>query len=379
MPAVEPPIRVAFCITDLDPGGAERALCQLVTRLDRQHWQPQVYCLGPEGTLVTTLQAAEIPVQCFGARTPWDVGIVFRLARELRRFRPRLLQTFLFHANIAGRLAGKLARVPRIVSGIRVAERRSRWHLPVDRYTNCLVDGNVCVSQAVAEFSYHAGLSRHKTLVIGNGVEFGPIAAAMPLDRESLGLPADARVLLSVGRLDHQKGYHYLIDAMPALVREFENVHLLLVGEGPAREELASRIVENQLQKRVHLLGWRDDIPRLLKTAEVFVSSSLWEGLPNAVLEAMAAGLPIVATSVEGSSELLTDGQTGRLVAPRSSSDLQEALEWMLRNPAVAQQWGQAAQVQAKTNWTWDAICEHYACLYRSLLRQPSRLNAPRL
>jgi starch synthase (maltosyl-transferring) len=297
--------------------------------------------------------------------------------RELRRFRPQLLQTFLFHANIAGRIAGKLARVPRIVSGIRVAERRSRWHLLVDRYTNWMVDGNVCVSQAVAEFSVHAGLDRHKTVVIGNGVEVAPIAMAEPLSRATLGLPADARILLSLGRLDHQKGYSYLLDALPPLVREFEDLHVLLVGEGPAREELTTQIAENQLQKRVHLLGWRDDVPRLLKTAEVFVSSSLWEGLPNAVLEAMAAGLPIVATSVEGSSELLGDGQMGRLVPPRSPDALREALEWVLRNPAAAGQWGEVARSRVTTDWTWESICEKYAGLYRSLLRLPSGQNAP--
>ena len=116
---------MAFCITDLDPGGAERALVQLVTRLDRSRWQPSVICLAPRGMLADELEQAEVPVTCLGARHSRNVGMVGRLFHQLRESKPALLQTFLFHANIAGRIAGRLARVPKIVSGIRVAERRS--------------------------------------------------------------------------------------------------------------------------------------------------------------------------------------------------------------------------------------------------------------
>src|SRR5262249_1411394 len=153
VPASTGPIRVALCITDLDAGGAERALVQLARGLDRRRFLPAVFCLGPRAALVGPLEASGICTVCLGARRPTDLGALVRLYRELRRFGPQVVQTFLFHANIAGRLAGRLAGAKHIISGIRVAERRARWPLWLDRLTNRLVDVNVCVSQGVARFS----------------------------------------------------------------------------------------------------------------------------------------------------------------------------------------------------------------------------------
>jgi hypothetical protein len=154
------PIRIAFCITELDPGGAERALVELVTRLDPAQFEPAVFCLGPRGALAVDLERANIPVMCLGATRARDVWILFRLRKALRAFRPVILQTWLHHANILGRIAGRLARVPIIVSGIRVAEQRSAWRLRMDRLTQSLVDAHICVSQDVAAFSKSKGGTR---------------------------------------------------------------------------------------------------------------------------------------------------------------------------------------------------------------------------
>src|SRR5690349_20961118 len=120
------PIKIAFCITDLDPGGAERALVELVTRMNRRIWKPHVFCLSKPGPLVATLQDAGIETTCFGARNARSILTVYRLYRALKSLQPALVQTYLFHANIAGRIAARMARVPYVVSGIRVAERRSK-------------------------------------------------------------------------------------------------------------------------------------------------------------------------------------------------------------------------------------------------------------
>src|SRR5690606_2700968 len=148
------------------------------------------------------------------------------LTRQLKRWRPALLQSFLFHANIAGRLAGRLARVPCIVSGIRVAEHRSRWPLWADRFTRGLVDYNVCVSAAVAEFSLrHARLSPGKVTVIPNGVDLGRFEHAAPADLTQFGVPAGSRTIVSVGRLDDQKDPELLLRAAETLLPKFGDVH----------------------------------------------------------------------------------------------------------------------------------------------------------
>src|SRR3712207_2927580 len=117
MPSQREPVRIAFCITDLDPGGAERALVQLVTRLDRTRWQPAVYCLAGPGELVQDLESRQVPVTCLGSRSRFSLRVIGRLTREWRVFRPRLVQSFLFHANLMTRFAAARAGSPPVVAG----------------------------------------------------------------------------------------------------------------------------------------------------------------------------------------------------------------------------------------------------------------------
>lgn len=362
------PRRIAFCITDLDPGGAERALVQLVTRLDRRRWEPAVFCLSGGGSLVEELKAAGVRVVCLGARHWTSLGVLWRLVRELRRFRPEIVQTFLFHANLAGRVAARLAGVRHVVSGIRVAERRSRLPLWLDRWTNGMVRFNVCVSQAVAEFSVSvAGLPADKIAVIPNGVDVAKFETAPAADLASLGIPAGSRVLLTIGRLDPQKGLRDLIAAAAIVAPKFPDVHFLLVGEGPERDELERLIRERRLGGQVHLAGWRGDVPNVLAAGHALVLSSLWEGMPNVVLEAMAAGLPVVATRVEGISELVIEERTGLLVPPHAPEELAAAIEKLLADATTARAMGQAGRDRARAEFSWDKMVARYEDVYRAL------------
>jgi|SRR5579863_247603 len=364
-----PPIRIAFCITDLDPGGAERALVQLVTRLDRQRWEPAVFCLSGPGALADELHAASIPVTCLGA-TRWNrFAVILRLARKLRQFRPAILQTFLFHANLAGRIAGRLAGVKQIVAGIRVAEKRSQARLWLDRWTNGLVVANVCVSQAVADFSIsQSGLSPRKIVVIPNGVDVARFAGAAPADLTALGIPRGSQALLTIGRLDRQKGLSTLIEAAAVVIPKFTQAHFLLVGEGPQRPEIERLIHDKGLANRVHLAGWRPDITELLAAGTALILSSLWEGMPNVILEAMAAGLPVVATRVEGTAELVIERSTGLLVPPQSPPELAAAIESILTDPVPAKAMGQLGRERVTSEFSWQKIVDRYSELYRALL-----------
>jgi glycosyltransferase involved in cell wall biosynthesis len=362
------PIRIAFCITDLDPGGAERALVQLVTRLDRLRWAPAVFCLAGPGQLADELRAAGIEVTCFGARHWRSAGVVFRLARALRQFQPQIVQTFLFHANLAGRVAARLAGIKVVVSGIRVAERRSRLPLWFDRWTNALVKVNVCVSQAVANFSIeHAGLPRQKTIVIPNGVEVARFTSAGASDLAQFGIPAGSRAVLTVGRLDPQKGLDDLLAAAALVAPRYPEAHFLIVGEGPERKRLAEAISARNLGDRVRLAGWRADIPEIMAAASMLVLSSHWEGLPNVILEAMAAGLPVVATEVEGVSELVMHGKTGLVVPPRSPEKLAAAIERSLTSPDESRAFGAAGRARVASDFSWEQMTSRYAALYESI------------
>lgn len=367
------PIRIAFCITDLDVGGAERMFVELVTRLDRLRWEPRVYCLSDSGALVERLQAARIPVTCFGAKSVRDLGVILRLTLELKKFSPALIQCFLFHANFVGRIAALRAGVPRVVCGIRVAERRSRLPLWLDRLTQFLVNHNVCVSQAVAEFSIlKGGLKDSKISVIPNAVEFDRFANAVAVNRAELGLSA-APLVLFVGRLDPQKAPFILLEAFARLLQRHPDSQLLFVGDGPLRAEMTAWITRHTLDHCIRIAGWRPDVPELLKAADLLALPSLWEGMPNIVLEAMAAGLPVVVSRVEGTEELIRDGETGLLVTPGSTIELERQIEAILVDAELSKRLKNAAKQAVQTTFTMDRMVSAYEQLYFRLITTVAR------
>jgi glycosyltransferase involved in cell wall biosynthesis len=367
------PTRIAFCITDLDPGGAERALVQIVTRLDRRRWEPHVFCLDAGGVLAADLRAAGIEVVCLGARRRRDFLVVWPLYRRLAALRPAILQTFLFHANIVGRLAGTAARVPVIVSGIRVAEKRSRARLWADRVTDRLVTRHVCVSRDVADFSINrGGLPHAKIRVIPNGVDFEHYANAAPADLTQFRVPPGSRVLLFVGRLDPQKGPLQLLEAAAELFADHSDLHLVMVGDGPLATEVRAWTVVRNLESRIHFAGRQENIAGLMRAADVFVLPSQWEGLPNVVLEAMAAGTPVVATAVEGVRELLEDGRTGIVVPVEGEPRLAEAIRGALQKLETLKAAALHAQQIVSERFTWQLVAREYERLYDECLVRPA-------
>ncbi|MFN0050762.1 MAG: glycosyltransferase [Planctomycetales bacterium] len=367
------PHRIAFGITELDPGGAERMLTELVTRLDRAEWEPHVYCLGPEAHFTRVLREQGIPVTCFGARGLFGAPRVIRKwTRELRQSQPMILYNWLFHASLLGRIAGRWAGVPHVLSGIRVAERRNTWHGRWDRWTNFLVERNVCVSQGVATFlEQSVGLDCLKTVVIPNAVDGARFERVSPADLSSLGIPQGCRVLITVGRLEHQKGVDVLLAAAPAILTRFTDVHLLIVGDGPDRRALEGQARMLNLAERVHFTGSRHDVPALLKASTALVLPSRWEGMPNVVLEAMAAGKPIVATQVEGTAELVTPGLNGWLVPPEQPQAIAEGVALLLEDSEGGSRMGRESQRICLERFTIEQFVDSHVRLFREILSAP--------
>lgn len=373
---------VALVITDLDVGGAERALVALAKGLDRTRWEPRVIALGAERVLAGPLRAAGIETECLDVDRRRPVQALFRLTRALRGRRPRLVQSFLFHANLATRLAAPWAGAPWVVSGLRVAERRKEWHLVLDALTASLASGSVCVSDGVYRYSRDVGrLPIERLAVIPNGIDPGPFDAAPPLPRASLGVPANAHLALFVGRIDPQKGLPDLLEvARRVVVPTRPDWRLALAGDGPSRSALQEFTrASPTLASRIHWLGRRDDVPRLLKTADVLVLPSHWEGMPNVVLEAMAARLPVVATAVEGTEELVIPGQTGWLVPPGRWEPLGAALLDAAADPDRARRFGEAGRIRAEAEFSIDRVVQLYDELWSIVLGyEPRNIRADR-
>ncbi len=175
-------------------------------------------------------------------------------------------------------------------------------------------------------------------------------------------------MLLTIGRLDRQKDLPTLLEAAAASApKTFCTLTFLLVGEGPDRRQIEDMIRDRGLVGRVHLTGWRADIPELLAAGDALILSSRWEGMPNVVLEAMAAGLPVVATQVEGIAELVIHGRTGLVVPRQSPRDLAAAIEKILTDPTAAKVLGAAGRERAKAEFSWEKMLQKYEQIYESI------------
>lgn len=367
--------RLAFVITELDVGGAERCLANLASRINRQRFEPVVYSLAPrppagKDQLVEQLEQAGVPTHFLGLRSPWQFLLaISRLTRLLHEHQPQIVQTFLFHANVVGTLAARRAGVPHVATGVRVADPR-RWRAWVERWACRNVDRIVCVSESVAKHCRNWGRFRSEALtVISNGVNVDDFASAQPIDLTELGLPAGRKAIVYVGRLDPQKGLDELMYVtVYLLLQHLPDRDLILVGDGPERKWLAWLAKHLTVDDRVHFTGWRSDIPAILAAAEMLVLPSRWEGMPNVVLEAMAAGKPVVARRVEGVEELLGELGRDQVVETGPKELVADRIIHLAQNPQLAADLGRLNQVRARQFFSIEAMVEKYERLYASLV-----------
>lgn len=335
--------RVAFCITELDPGGAERALFETVTRLDRDQWVPKVFCLGGETPLAERFRDAGIDVVCYDATPSRLIGTIYCLRSDLKKFRPAVLSTSLFHANFVGRLAACGTGIP-VIAGHRVAERHAQWHLVLDRLTSRLVRHHVAVSESVRSFLIEQRIATaSNSSVIYNGVDVERFSAAEPVEYDAPG-----PVVLFVGRLTPQKGIETLFAAWSTVVGEITDSRLVIAGSGP----LEPRVREETESANVDFIGFQEDIAGWYARADVVVLPSQWEGLPNVLLESLAAGTPCVVANVEGVTEVFGD-DLATVVDPCDDETLAARLISVISDLATASNRARSTQTSIAKRFTW--------------------------
>jgi len=367
-------IRITYLITDLNVGGVPLHLYRLATGLDRNRFHVRVISLADRGPVGEMLAEAGIEVFACEARSVWNVVVLARLWLELWRDPPDVLHAYLFHANTAARLVGPLAGVPvrRIICEIQTVERERSWHLTVDKLTSRCCRYEVGNSSSVVEHLHrYAGIPMTRLRQMAGGVDVEAFASAQPIDREQLQVPADTPLVIWTGRLDPVKGFEEMLAAFRQVAAS-SAAHLILAGDGPYRPAVERLIREYRLGDRVRLLRQRGDIPALLKAADLFLFCSRTEGLPNSLLEAMAAGLPIVATDVPGSRDLIETGRTGLLVPARSVPDIAEAVQSLLeKNKDRAEILARNAQQHVWQNFSLAAMSSRWTKYYEILCHEP--------
>jgi glycosyltransferase involved in cell wall biosynthesis len=361
--------RLLHLIPSLDRAGAEKQMGLLVRRLAEQ-FDVHVCALTRGGPVESELRDAGIEVTVIGKRFRLDPRAYWQLKRHITRLQPDLVHAWMFAANGYGYAAARRAGVRRFVAGQRCVDPwKSGAQLAIDRYVGRRCDCTVVNSPAVRDFYAGHGIPAEKIRVIANGVEPAPPVEVTRAEMlVELGLPDDVHLVAVIGRLWPQKRIKDAIWAADLLKVIRDDVHLLVIGDGPQHDRLRRFRDQVVIRDKVHLLGHRDDVARIVPHLDVLWSTSAYEGQSNAVLEAMAAGVPVVATDVPGTRDLVVSGQTGYLVPVGDRAAVARATQRLLEHSDLAQQLGAAGRRRVETEFRVDAMVDKHVALYNELL-----------
>jgi glycosyltransferase involved in cell wall biosynthesis len=361
-----------FLMTDsLQTGGTERQFALMAAAFRQTSFELHLGCMQKSGKFLEDLgEITEYPTggSFLTMRTQHSLA---RLVGFLRRRRIEITQSFDFYSNILLMAAARLAGVPAAIASQRqLGDLLTPMQRRVQNFAFRLADCIVCNSLVVADRLERDGISREKLVVIPNGLPaeaFVDVAPALPSE------PGVQRIGMIARMNELAKNHALFLRVAANIANRFPLVEFVLVGDGPFRKECEMLAQELGIAARTRFLGERSDIPAVLASLNVVVNPSRTESLSNAILEAMAAGRPVIATRVGGNPELVRDRETGLLVAHEDEHALAKALEVMLSSPDLARQWGEKARQIVRKNYTIDQARERFEQLYRRVLAKKGR------
>jgi glycosyltransferase involved in cell wall biosynthesis len=299
----------------------------------------------------------------------------FSLYQFLKKEKPDIIDLYGLRTNLLGRIVGKLTGVPVIISGVRQTDDWRKWyHVMLDRLTSPLVDCYVSNSQA----GYRITLEREKVRpekvkIIYNGIDLKiyDIGVNRKDVLKSVGVDnPEKTVFITPAAFRYEKGHEILVTAIAKYETMLDNCVFLFAGEGPLRPKIEQMVADLNLQSKIRFLGRRTDVIVLLKASDVFVLPSYFEGLPRSVAEAMAAGLPVIATAVSGTPELVDNGVTGLLIPPKDYKALGEVMVRLNNDKELARSLGNAGKKKAYENYDVNHIVSQFADLYKKILHE---------
>jgi glycosyltransferase involved in cell wall biosynthesis len=362
-------LRVAHLIESSGPGGAERVVADLATSLQAANTYNVVFLpRDGEDWLRRQLDGSRIAIEYFEIERPVSASCARALTKALRWHKIDVAHSHEFTMAVYGGWAAWRAGIPHVITmhGGRYYALRLRRRLAL-RAAVALSAATVAVSSPLAEaIRDDLGVKRARIQVVPNGVRY--VAPKQVTLRDELGLRPEDGLIVSVGNLYQVKGHQYLVDALALIATTHPGLHVAIAGRGELEEALRSRAADLHLTDRVHLLGLRSDIPAILAAADIFALPSLSEGLPLALIEAMFAARPIVATDVGDVGVALDGGQTGILVEPGNVPALAAALDGLLAAPARAKELGERAASHARAHYSLTRMVGRYANLYEQAL-----------
>jgi glycosyltransferase involved in cell wall biosynthesis len=362
-------LRLAHLIESDGPGGAERMVASLATELQGAGAENVVIApANGEGWLARELEGSGVQMDLYRLERPVSPALARWLTDALRRHRVVLAHSHEFTMGVYGAWAARRAGVPHVITMHGSRYYAGRWRRRIAMQLACRSAGAaVAVSQSLAaHLRRDLGLPPSRVTIIPNGARLAAVAQSSL--RHELGLRNGEQLAVAVGNLYPVKGHTHLIEALGLLAQRFPRFHVAIAGRGELEAPLRARAQALHVSERLHLLGLRADVGNVLAGADLFVQPSLSEGLPLALIEAMLAARPIVATAVGEVPTALGDGRAGTLVPPGDAPALANALASVLADSAAARRLGAAAARRAAEEYTLARMVERYTALYASLL-----------
>ena len=319
-------------------------------------------------------RAAEgLDVISLAPRSEMDLGAAWRLSRVLKQLKPDIVHAHDPHAVAMSALALSMSTQP--TKPPLVASRRVDFHIrgnTLSRWKYRQVDCFVCASEAIRKMLVADGIEDERTVTVHEGIDVEHVRAAPPAKlHEEFWLPHEAPVVGNVAALVPHKGQRYLIDAAALVLRHVPDARFIMAGEGELRPQLERQIKEHRLEKHVFLAGFRPDVLSLHKSFDIFALSSTTEGLGTSLLDAMACGKPIVATTAGGIPEVVDDGATGLLVPPRDAERLAQAIVVLLKDAEKRAKFGAAGLARVRDRFSAERMVQDTLRVYQRVAQRP--------
>jgi glycosyltransferase involved in cell wall biosynthesis len=370
-------IPVAYFIHNLSIGGAERHLLMVFKHLDRRRFHPILFCLGDGGQrmLYEELWSLGVETVNIGFPNRWvnpkTLSKTLTVAAMLYRRRVKIVHGYLFEGNLIGALAGRLAGIPIVIGSKRSIDHYRRLQKLASRLTTCMVTRMTANSRAVREYVLrHTPGSRGKVVVIPNGIDIPPSVNGSASTRAKWHIPPGAPVIGTVARFFWKKNYSCFLDMAAKVSAKQPNVYFMAIGDGPQLPQMRRKALELGLGARIIFAGWQKQPEKLLRLFDVYVCASLIEGMSNAMLEAMAQNLPVVATAVGGNSDVVSQGTTGYLVPTDDPDALAAAVIELINHPELRLRMGKAGRRKVCAQFSSRKMVGKIERLYKELLIQ---------
>ncbi len=373
-------MRVAHIIKVTRISGAERHLLLLLTGLRERGIDARLIILVERDTPMDDMMAEarerEIPVSRFVIRRDNDLLLLWKLRGALREIQPDIVHTHLVHADLLGYFAAKASGLRRIVSSRHNGDQfryRPRWRR-INRRMWRRLDAGIAISEAIKRFTIEIeGAPADKIAVVHYGIDFAwlsddDIEAARHHLRAALGVGADALLLGMVCRLVEQKGIPYALEALRRLRAQYPQAHLVIAGDGEKAAELRRLASALGIADRVHWLGWRSDAADLMAAFDVLLVPSLWEGFGLVLLEAMSRRVPVIASRVSAIPEVIVDGESGILIAPRDVDALTQAIARLLNDRALRKYMGLLGAARLEEHFSVERMISGTLAVYEQVL-----------